>query len=70
MKTGNVLKRQQPDQRAENSSGPPLGLQLSDKIPYPEVLTYDRRKNAAELNIRTQNDGLKPRELLDEIHIC
>ena len=34
---GNVSKRQQPDQRAENSLRPPTGLQHSEKIPHPEA---------------------------------
>ena len=32
MEMGNVSKRQQPDQRAENSRRPPMGLQYSEKI--------------------------------------
>ena len=37
METGNVLKRQQPDYRAEHSTSPPMGLQHSKKIPHPEA---------------------------------
>ena len=34
---GNVSKRQQPDHRANNSRRPPMGLQCSEKLPYPEA---------------------------------
>ena len=37
MEMGNVSKRQQPDQRADNSWRPPMGLQCSEKFPHPEV---------------------------------
>ena len=34
---GNMSKRQQPDQRADKSGRPPMGLQCSEKILHPEV---------------------------------
>ena len=36
MKMRNVSKRQQPDNRADNSRKPPMGLQCSDKLPHPK----------------------------------
>ena len=36
MEIGNVSKRQQPNQRVENSSRPPISLQHSEKIPHPQ----------------------------------
>ena len=30
--------RQQPDQRADNSQRPPMGLQYREKIPNPDVV--------------------------------
>ena len=35
MEMGNVSKRQQPDQRAENSRRPTMGLRYREKIPHP-----------------------------------
>ena len=35
MEMGNVSKRQQPDQKAENSGRPPMGLQQREKNPAP-----------------------------------
>ena len=32
---GNVSKRQQPDQRADNNQRPPFGLHCNEKLPYP-----------------------------------
>ena len=37
MKMGNVLKRQQPDHRADNNRRPSMGLQCSEKLPHPEA---------------------------------
>ena len=34
---GNMSKRKQPDQRAENSQRPQIGLQRSEKISHPEA---------------------------------
>ena len=38
MEIGNMSKRQQPDQRADNMQRPPMGLQPSENIPHPEVV--------------------------------
>ena len=53
MEMGNMSKRQQPVQRADNSRGLPMGLQRSEKIPQPEVVLnlfimkrkYNRNRN-------------------------
>ena len=37
---GNVSKRQQPNQRADNSQRPPMGLQYSKKLQRPVKETY------------------------------
>ena len=37
---GDVSKRQQPDQRAENSQRPPMGLQYSEKIQHQEICLH------------------------------
>ena len=37
MEMGNVSKRQQPDHIADNSRGPPMSLQCSEKLTHPEA---------------------------------
>ena len=38
---GDISKRQQPDQRAEKSGRPPIGLQCSEKFPNLEASVTD-----------------------------
>lgn len=35
-------REKEPDQRAENSRWPPMGLRRSDKIPYPDMYMLRR----------------------------
>ena len=37
---GNMSKKQQPDQRADNTRRPLIGLQRGKKIPHPEYVCY------------------------------
>ena len=46
MEIGNISKRQHADKRTDNSRRPPMGLQLIEKIPHPEVgLSWSLNKN-------------------------
>ena len=55
---GNVSKRQQPDQRADNSRKPPMGLQCSEKLPHQEATFYIDQScsDNIELNIMLKGD--------------
>ena len=45
MKMGNMSKRQQPGQRADNSRRPPMGVQRSMNIPHAEgVISWPLNK--------------------------
>ena len=44
MEMGNMSKKQQPIQRADNSRKPPKGLQRSEKFPHPVVLSWPLNK--------------------------
>ena len=51
MELGTMSKRQQPDQRAENSRSSPMGLQHSEKIPHRKLFfSWPLNKNVNQLS--------------------
>lgn len=59
MEIVNVLKRRQSAQRAENSSGLPMGLHHSETISNPESgfrWTQQKKRSSSGLNIKHINE--------------